>query len=261
MMYGSWDIKCKGQSFLSFWAIFALWLSQQPKKSKFWKNKKTPGDIIILHLCTTNDNHMMYGFWDIKHNRQNFLSFWTIFYPIYYLPNNPENQNFENMKKTPGGIIILNRCTINENRMMYDSWDMEHDRQNLFSFWSIFCPFTPPLTPYNPENQNFEKIKKPPGDIIILHKCTINDNHIWYMVPELWSKVHQMKFFVILGHFLLFYPPNSLKNKNFKKNENKKLWEIIILHNCTQNHDHMLCCSWHMAHDKCNCYFSFWAFF
>ena len=28
MIYGSWDIKCKGQSFLSFWAIFfALWPS------------------------------------------------------------------------------------------------------------------------------------------------------------------------------------------------------------------------------------------
>ena len=36
-------------------------------------------------------------------------------------PNNPENQNFEKMKKSPGGIIILNMSTINENHMMYDS--------------------------------------------------------------------------------------------------------------------------------------------
>ena len=28
----------------------------------------------------------------------------------------------------------------------------------------------------NPENQNFEKIKKNPGDIIILHMSTINKN-------------------------------------------------------------------------------------
>ena len=56
---------------------------------------------------------------------------------------------------------------------------MEHDRQNLFSFWTIFALLEPP-PPKNPENQNFEKMKKPPGDIIILHKCTINDDHIIY---------------------------------------------------------------------------------
>ena len=28
----------------------------------------------------------------------------------------------------------------------------------------------------NPKNQNFEKMKKPPGDIIRLHICTIHDN-------------------------------------------------------------------------------------
>ena len=32
-----------------------------PKNQNFEKNRKTPGDIIILHLCTTNDDHMMYG--------------------------------------------------------------------------------------------------------------------------------------------------------------------------------------------------------
>ena len=57
---------------------------------------------------------------------------------------------------------------------------MEHDRQNLFSFWTIFARLEHPPPPKNPENQNFEKMKKPPGDIIILHKCTINDDHIIY---------------------------------------------------------------------------------
>ena len=40
-----------------------------------------------------------------------------------------------------------------------------------------FLPFYPPN---NPKNQNFEKLKKRPGDIIILHMCTINDNHMIY---------------------------------------------------------------------------------
>ena len=33
--------------------------------------------------------------------------------------------------------------------------------------------------PNNPENQHFEKTKKTPGDIIILHKSTTNDNHTY----------------------------------------------------------------------------------
>ena len=39
----------------------------------------------------------------------------------FYPPNNPENQNFENMKKTPRNIIILHKCTINYNHTMYGS--------------------------------------------------------------------------------------------------------------------------------------------
>ena len=36
----------------------------------------------------------------------------------------------------------------------------------------------------------------------------------------------------------------------------------IIFQKCTKNHDyHMLYCSWVMAHDRYNCYFSFWTIF
>ena len=38
-------------------------------------------------------------------------------------------------------------------------------------------------------------------------------------------------------------------------------WDIIILYKCTKNHDHMLYLPWDMAHDTCNCCFSFWAIF
>ena len=47
----------------------------------------------------------------------------------------------------------------------------------IFVILSNFLPFQPPDTP---KNQNFEKLKKIPGDIIILHMCTINDNHMMY---------------------------------------------------------------------------------
>ena len=94
MMYGSSDIKCKGQSFLSFWAIFCLLTLLLTQKSKILKKRK-PGDIITVLLLTTNDNHILHG----------------PFLPPSLPPNNPENQNFEKMKKTPGDIIILHKCT------------------------------------------------------------------------------------------------------------------------------------------------------
>ena len=50
-------------------------------------------------------------------------------------PNNPENRNLEKMKKKSGYIIILHQCTINDNHMMYGSWDVTHNR--------TFCHFGP----------------------------------------------------------------------------------------------------------------------
>ena len=43
-----------------------------------------------------------------------------------------------------------------------------------------FGPFLPFDPPNNPKNQNFEKMRKTPGDIIILHLCTTNDHHMMY---------------------------------------------------------------------------------
>ena len=121
-----------------------LYPPNNPKNQNFENMKKNPGDIIILHLCTINDNHMMYGFWDKKLDRQNFFIFLDHFLP-FYPPNNPKNKNFEKMKKSPGDMI-LHKCNINDNHMMYGSWDMEHERQNLLSLWTIFCFFIPLTT-------------------------------------------------------------------------------------------------------------------
>ena len=48
----------------------------------------------------------------------------------------------------------------------------------IFFHFGAFFALLPP--PNNPKNLNFEKMKQTLGDIIILHKCTINDNHIMY---------------------------------------------------------------------------------
>ena len=47
----------------------------------------------------------------------------------------------------------------------------------IFFILDHFLPF---YLPNNPENQNFEKMRKRLGDTNNLHKCTINDNHMKY---------------------------------------------------------------------------------
>ena len=57
----------------------------------------------------------------------------------------PENQNFEKMKKkkTLEDIIILQIFTINDSHMTYGFSDMVCNRQNFLSFWTVSYPFTP----------------------------------------------------------------------------------------------------------------------
>ena len=82
---------------------------------------------------------------------------------------------------------------------------------------------------------------------------------IWYLVFQIWSATD--KIFCHFGPFFLhFYPPNNPKYQNFE-NVKKVPGDIIILHKCTINHDHMLYCSLDMARIGFNCYFSFWAIF
>ena len=169
MMYGSSDMECTRQNFLSFWIVFSPFIPLTEFLS-FWTIllKKTPGDIIIFHMCTINDNHMIMVP-EISSATEFFviLGYFLPFYPL----NNPKNQNIEKIKNTPTDIIILHKCTTNENQMIYGSSDMKRDRQNFLSFWTIF----PLLLPYGPR-----KLKKTTGDIIILHKCIKNHDHRLY---------------------------------------------------------------------------------
>ena len=89
------------------------------------------------------------------------------FGPFFALPLPLTTQKIKikkwKMKKTPRDIIILHKCTINDNQMMYGSWVMEWNRQKILSFWTIFCPFTPLISQKIKILKNW---KKPPGGTI-----------------------------------------------------------------------------------------------
>ena len=111
----------------------------------------------------------------------------------FYLPKNSKIQNFEKMKKSPGDVIILHKCTKNDDHMLYCSWYMVHDGRNYFSFWATFCLFT---APNHPKTQNFKKWKKY-LEILSLYTCVPEimtrwwlDHQMmygsWHMVYEIW---------------------------------------------------------------------------
>ena len=105
--------------------------------------------------------------------------------------------------------------------MYQKSWPfaiLAHDRCNYyFSCWAIFCPFTP-LTAQ--KVKIFKKMKKP-LEISSFYTSAPKIMIIGYTVPEIWHMTDVIIFH--FGYFLPFYPPNSQKNDNFKKNE-KKPW-------------------------------------
>ena len=156
------------------------------------------------------------------------------------------------MKKTPQDTNILHKCTKNHDRRLYCSWDMARDGCNCYlSFWVIFCPFAPvTVQKMKISKKNWKNL-----EVSSFYTSVRRIMIICYTNPEIWCVTDVIVIF-ILGYFLPFYPPNSPKNENIKEMKNMT-GDIIILHTCTLNYDHRLYCSWDMAHDRCNCYFSF----
>ena len=66
----------KDITFCHFGIFFAFAL-MIPKIKILSKMKKMPGDIILLHMCNINEDHMIY-----RHDRQNVSSFWATFCPF-----------------------------------------------------------------------------------------------------------------------------------------------------------------------------------
>ena len=123
-----------------------------------------------------------------------------------------------------------------------------------FQIWSatdkMFCHFGPffVLLPPQPKKSNFEKLKKNPGDIITLHKCTKSHDHMLYCFLDM---IHNgfTYYFLFWAIFHSFTSLATQKNQNLEKvkknktKKTKKTGDIIILQWCAKNHDHMLHCS------------------
>ena len=108
--------------------------------------------------------------------------FGLIFCPFTTLTTQ-KTKTLKKWKKTPGDIIILHTCSINNNHTMYGSWNMKCDGQNFLSFWTMSCSFNPAKTW---KIKILKKWKKTPRDIIILHKCPKNHYATLFLRYDAW---------------------------------------------------------------------------
>ena len=128
-------------NFGSFFVLLPPW---KLTKSKFWKKRKKQHlDMSSFYKCVPKKyDHMIYVSWDMECNKKCFLSFWVIFFPFTQLKTQ-KIKILKIWKKKPGDIILLHICTINEDYMMYGSWDIRHNGLIFFLAWTIVCCFTP----------------------------------------------------------------------------------------------------------------------
>ena len=186
------------RTFCHFGPFSALLSSPLSENSKFWKNEKNTWRYYFTHVY---HKWQSYDVWFLRYVvwRTGFFflmtpevcSDWLLRYAAwetefsvilnhfepFYPPKNLKNQNFKKMKETPGDIIILHKCTkfiiicytVPEIRCLMDVI--------LIFYFGLFFALLPPNSP---KNQNFKKMKKTPGDIIILHMCAKNNDHMMY---------------------------------------------------------------------------------
>ena len=113
-----------------------------------------------------------------------------------------------------------------------DHTDVEHEQQSYdvwflkywvweMEFFVISYHFLPSYPHNNPKNQNFCKMKKIPGDIIILQHCTKNHDHILYCSWDMMDdRCNYSSFWAI---FCSFSNLTARKIKIKKKSE-KNTW-------------------------------------
>ena len=148
---------------------------KKPKKSKFWKNEKIPGYIIILNMCTKNHNHIRYRQFLGYGARQDFFvrkpKFW---------------KNEKNICRCHHSKLVQQKTR------SYDICLLRYGAGR-----HIFCRFRPffvLLPHYWPRKLKFGKKYKKHLEILF-HTC-VTQMMIICIVPEILSAT---EFFVIWG--------------------------------------------------------------
>ena len=211
-MYDSWNTKCDGQNVFVIWDHFLpFYLPNNLTNQNFEKNEKTT--LRYYHFTHVYHKWHSYDVWFLKYRewQTEFFVFLNHFLP-FYPSNNPKKSKFWKNLKKKDTWRYYHFTQVYHKQQLYDVWLLRYEawQTEFFVIWDHFLPFYPLTTQ---EIKVLKKMKKLPRDIITLHTCTTNDNHMMY---GSWNIERDKQiFFVFSNHFLPFYPPNNPpKNKN-----------------------------------------------
>ena len=156
--------------FLSFRPFFPLFPA--PHAHLTTQNKKTPSRYYhfthVYHKWNSYHVYMVPEIWSTKDRFFVILGHSLAFYPT----NIQKNQNFEKIKKNIWRYH--NFALVYYKWRSYDVWFWRYGvQQNNFSFWAIFCAFTP----LKKQKQKLEKMKK-----------HIQYHHFKHLYQKSWSK-------------------------------------------------------------------------
>ena len=165
-----------------------IWKNEKKKKKK--KRQEIHQFTQVYHNKCTIIWYMVPEIWSATDRIFCHFGHFLPFYPT----NNQKDQNFENMKKTPGDII-LHKCTKNHDYMRYGAWQMYSNC--YFSFWVIFCPFTP----QRPKKSKIFKKWKKCLEISLFYTSVSKIMIICYTVPEIWRVTDV----IVIFHFGLVF--------------------------------------------------------
>ena len=149
-------------NFLLFWTVFCIFTPLWTQKIKI-KKKKKEKNTWRYHFTNVYHKWQSYDIWFLKYKVRQREIFNILGHFLPFQPLTTSKIKILTLKKTPGDIIF-HICAINDNCMMYGSWDMEGDRHNFLSFWTVFYPFT---LPWTQKIKIFKKMGKTPENIII----------------------------------------------------------------------------------------------
>ena len=181
MIYSYWDIECDRLKLVVMGPFFPFTTLKTKKNQNQKKKKEKLPDISSFYTSVPKTSILSGTVPQIQSETDNFLSFWLIF--CLFSANNLENQNFKHVylksrsydvcflryrvQQTSchlGSLFPLSLLTTktkiwkkcnkpwryyhfthvyHKDHMMHGSWALRHDRQNFFSFWTIFLPFNP----------------------------------------------------------------------------------------------------------------------
>ena len=160
------------------------------------------------YTCTIKDNHMMFGSWDIEHDWQIFLSFWTIFCSVTPL----KTKQIKIFKKWKKPWRYYHFTHVYHKWQSYEVWFLRYTAWQDRIFCIILDCFLSFYPPNNLKNQTFEKLKKMSRDV------NINDNHVnhkwqshnvWFLRYGAWRTE-------FLSFWTIFCPFIPLKTQKIK---------------------------------------------